>query len=157
MKTTPINFVSPINFVCPECGSEILEEVSIGIVQYTDVTGIRAGGELEYDGNTYSEGGDFDGYQCHACHFEIPVDGPEQLLEWIANQNDEDEKPKNLVEWFDVNNFDHIKAYNHLLIHGCWPEDFLPEDIEIPNVWQVGLANKLANAYVEESYRAHEI
>lgn len=53
-----------------------------------------------------------------------------------------------LTEYFDPYNIDHIKAYRHLEKYGFWPEDFIPEDIEIENNWQISLLNKMAKAWI---------
>ena len=37
----------------------------------------------------------------------------------------------NIINWFDTSNLDHLKAYRYLCEKGFWPENFLPEDIEI--------------------------
>ena len=53
----------------------------------------------------------------------------------------------NLIDWFDVNNKDHLTAYRHLQGTGCWPKGFLPENIEIPNGWHVLLMSRLSDAW----------
>ena len=57
-------------------------------------------------------------------------------------------KGETLVKWFDPNNLDHIRAYNHLSIYGVWPVGFMPEDMFIENNWQMMIAFKLAQAWV---------
>jgi len=58
----------------------------------------------------------------------------------------------NIVDWFDVANPEHLKAYKHLQDTGLWPEGFLPEDIEIEYVSECWprLDTKLADKFVEE-------
>ena len=54
----------------------------------------------------------------------------------------------NIVDWFDVNNFEHILAYNYLIKTGHWPKGFLPDNIKfIPN-WNILIMSNLANAYI---------
>lgn len=52
------------------------------------------------------------------------------------------------LEWFDIGNPNHIKAYKHLSLTGCWPEFFLPDDIDMPVGWNISLLAKMANAYI---------
>jgi hypothetical protein len=53
-----------------------------------------------------------------------------------------------IVEWFDVNNIEHLKAYYNLQHGGFWDKGFVPEYVTFSNAWQIGLAAKLANAYI---------
>ncbi len=55
----------------------------------------------------------------------------------------------NLLKWFDPTNKEHIGAYYHLGHYGVWPEGFIPEDTEFPHMWQVLLAQKLADNWVK--------
>lgn len=54
----------------------------------------------------------------------------------------------NLLDWFDITNEAHLQAYVHLSKTGFWPEGFLPEGIVLPNLWQVTLAGRMADAYL---------
>ena len=56
---------------------------------------------------------------------------------------------ENILDWFDPHNIEHLKAYKHLEDTGCWPKDFLPDDIEMVTVWKMCLATKLADTYIE--------
>lgn len=53
-----------------------------------------------------------------------------------------------IEDWFDIHNDDHLIAWRHLQKTGTWPEDFLPKDIVIDNLWQVEIVSKIANEYV---------
>jgi len=55
----------------------------------------------------------------------------------------------NIIEWFSPDNIEHIKAFKHLCQTGMWPKDFVPEGMDLPNLWHVGIANKLAMRWVE--------
>lgn len=55
----------------------------------------------------------------------------------------------NIVDWFDPFNIEHIKAFSHLEQTGFWPEDFLPEDIEVLPYWVLSLNRKMANIWVQ--------
>ena len=54
----------------------------------------------------------------------------------------------NIMEWFDPENIDHLKAYKHLMDTGMWPEGFIPDNIEIPVSWNTHLVYKMANLWV---------
>jgi len=54
----------------------------------------------------------------------------------------------NIIDWFDVNNEVHINAYRTLCKFGYFPTGFVPKELEFTNCWQVGIACKLADAYV---------
>jgi hypothetical protein len=54
-----------------------------------------------------------------------------------------------IVDFFDVHNTEHIKAYKVLMQTGRWPYGFAPEGTEFPPAWQIAIANKLANTYIE--------
>lgn len=57
--------------------------------------------------------------------------------------------PTTILSFFDETNIEHLKAYRFLEVHGHWPEGFLPCAIEIPNMWQLALAGRLADAYLK--------
>jgi len=52
-------------------------------------------------------------------------------------------------EWFDPNNIEHLRAYKHLQNAGAWPEGFKPGNIYMESFWQIMLAGKIANAWIE--------
>jgi len=52
-------------------------------------------------------------------------------------------------EWFDPHKIDHIKAYTHLQNTGMWPDGFKLEKIYMEIGWQMILAFKIANAWIE--------
>lgn len=56
--------------------------------------------------------------------------------------------PIQFVDFFDVSNVEHLKAYRYLQVKGYLPEGFVPYGIEMGPLWQVLVANKLANAYL---------
>ena len=56
----------------------------------------------------------------------------------------------NVVEWFDVDNPEHIAAYVYLNHHGSWPEGSIPDNVFFCPQWQLYLQNKLAEAYLRE-------
>ena len=57
----------------------------------------------------------------------------------------------NIIDFFDVTNLEHLRAYQQLLITGIWPKGFIPEDIEFVTNWQIIISNKLASEYIMQS------
>ena len=55
----------------------------------------------------------------------------------------------NLLDWFDPDNIEHLKAYAELEKTGIWPVGFIPEGIKFPSIWHVTLNSILASKYVE--------
>ena len=47
-------------------------------------------------------------------------------------------------KWFDPNNLDHLKAFDHLNKKGVWPHGFLPDDLVMPNGWYTTMIAKMA-------------
>jgi hypothetical protein len=58
-----------------------------------------------------------------------------------------------IVQWFDPENIQHIKAYKHLMVTGVWPEGFIPRGIEFPPTWQIELIGKMANLWIDSVIR----
>ena len=57
----------------------------------------------------------------------------------------------NIVDFFDPNDIEHVKAYKHLMDKGYWPKEFWEQiqNIDKPNGWQVLIASKMADRWVE--------
>ena len=69
-----------------------------------------------------------------------------------------------LSEFFDVNNLDHVKAYQHLVKEGAWPKEFIdtlpnkdmvltpPSAYEPPayQIWIKEISMKIAKAWCED-------
>jgi len=53
-----------------------------------------------------------------------------------------------IVDWFDPNSTEHVKAYHFLETAGFWPEGFLPKDIEIPSTWHFSILGKMAKCWM---------
>lgn len=62
----------------------------------------------------------------------------------------------NVVEFFDVNNDEHLQAWAHLERVGTWPKGFLPASIEMPPVWATGIAFKMADAWIAAKLSSEE-
>ena len=54
-----------------------------------------------------------------------------------------------ITEWFDPWDLNHIKAYDHLMSKGVWPEGFIPEGMEFPNLWYPHLTGMMAGMWVQ--------
>jgi hypothetical protein len=54
-----------------------------------------------------------------------------------------------IADWFDPHNINHIEAWVHLKKHGAWPTGFIPNHVKMDSVWQVTVAWKLAEAWVD--------
>ena len=55
-----------------------------------------------------------------------------------------------MIEFFDPYNMEHIRAYKYMAEHGCWPGNFATEITVYPVAWQVIIAIKMANVWVEQ-------
>ena len=56
-----------------------------------------------------------------------------------------------IVEIFDPYNLEHLEAYKVLLETGVWPVGFVPEGTVIPSMWQIQIAHKMAEAWIESA------
>jgi hypothetical protein len=54
-----------------------------------------------------------------------------------------------IIEFFDPNNIEHIKAFVHLQNTGIWPNYFITTDITFPLLWQTTLMSKMTDKWVE--------
>jgi hypothetical protein len=58
-----------------------------------------------------------------------------------------------IVDFFDPCNYEHIQAFDYLSKKGTWPTEFysyiIENHIEFPVAWQVSLAYKIVNEYVQ--------
>lgn len=54
-----------------------------------------------------------------------------------------------IVDFFNPYNNIHLMAYRYLCDTGTWPEGFVPKGVEFGATWQVGIANKLAGAWLK--------
>jgi hypothetical protein len=64
---------------------------------------------------------------------------------------------ENIIEWFDIKNINHIKAYEYLEKTGIWPKDFLPENLEFCTNWNLILMSKMTTEYVKNFIANKEI
>lgn len=74
-------------FTCPKCENNVAEEILCGATASYEFTGVNEDGELEYNGITSTDGGEFSRFQCACCGFVLDgVESVEDLVEWIENQ-----------------------------------------------------------------------
>jgi hypothetical protein len=53
-------------------------------------------------------------------------------------------------EWFDPDNQEHLQAYRKLQDEGIWPHWFTkPKDVELESTWQILIAFKMANRWID--------
>ena len=77
-----------IQFQCPKCSSNRLEEVMIGVVQYSEVTAVDKEGNVDY-GKHNCDGGEAVTFQCLECGEQLVnedgagVSDGEMLVEWL--------------------------------------------------------------------------
>ena len=60
-----------MNFLCPDCGGERIEEIMTDVVVASEVRSIHSSGEVEY-GEQINSGGTIDRYQCQGCGWTLP-------------------------------------------------------------------------------------
>jgi hypothetical protein len=63
-----------------------------------------------------------------------------------------------IIEWFDPNNAEHIKAYHHLENSGAWPQDFIPEfnNKFFPTGWHIMLQTKILDHFFKANEAYHK-
>ena len=78
-------------FRCPKCGCKRLEEVLVNVCQSTAIEGVDEDGLLIY-GNSSTEGGEIDRFQCLSCggvindEYGMTITSPENLAAWIVGR-----------------------------------------------------------------------
>jgi len=80
-----------VKFICPECQSNTLEEVMSDVFGYATITDIDNDktlndAYLDY-GIVTHEGGSVNYYACAHCNFEPPVSSPQELYNWLKENN----------------------------------------------------------------------
>jgi hypothetical protein len=53
-----------------------------------------------------------------------------------------------ILEWFNIHDQDHVRAWHYLSRKGIWPEGFVPEEIEFSDNWHLLIMSKMADAWV---------
>lgn len=59
-------------------------------------------------------------------------------------------------DWFDINNLEHLRAFEHLTKVGSWPIDFLPDDIELDPMVSIVIFQALGMEYLDLKIEALE-
>jgi len=62
-----------------------------------------------------------------------------------------------IVDWFQPDKLDHLKAWQELCETGVWPKGFLPPGAKFPSLWEIRLEAKMARQHVKDQLRAREI
>lgn len=55
-----------------------------------------------------------------------------------------------IVDWFDPNNVEHIKAFQFLEQRCYWPGYFILPPVTYPANWQVAIYAKIARMYIDK-------
>ena len=79
-----------VSFKCEKCGNNILEEVLFGVEKFSSINDIEMTDNRYvaiFYGNSNDEGGDIDRYQCASCGEQIGVSSPEELFDYLKNNN----------------------------------------------------------------------
>ena len=85
-------------FKCPKCGCKRLEEVLINVTQSTAIEGVDEDGLLIY-GNSSTEGGEIDRFQCLECgdvikdEHGMTITSLNKLSAWIVGRAGKQKKP----------------------------------------------------------------
>lgn len=53
-----------------------------------------------------------------------------------------------ILEWFDISNIEHLRAYMLLNEVGVWPMGFIPADVTFSSLWNGRLNSRMAGLYV---------
>lgn len=61
-----------------------------------------------------------------------------------------------IEDWFDINNLEHLRAFEHLNKTGAWPVGFLPEDIEIDSLSSMRIFQILGLEFLDFKIEALE-
>lgn len=60
------------------------------------------------------------------------------------------------IDWFDVKNKEHLKAYRFLQSTGMWPKDFIPHFLICQSFWQHSLMAKIIEQYLIDNLPTEE-
>lgn len=53
-----------------------------------------------------------------------------------------------LLDWFNCDDPDHLRAWKYMEEGDSWPEDFLPENIVFPSMWRSSLRAEMADRWI---------
>ena len=81
-------------FICPNCGNDVIEEVQYGINRYAYVTveNYGSGPEFYEDENDVKYSDTMSSktiWRCSECRWELPCSTPEEVVEWIEEKEEE--------------------------------------------------------------------
>jgi hypothetical protein len=52
-------------------------------------------------------------------------------------------------DWFDPYDMHHLRAFSCLCNTGHWPEGFMPDTVDMGNIWQYEATAKMAEAWLK--------
>jgi hypothetical protein len=61
-----------------------------------------------------------------------------------------------ISQWFNPRNINHIRAYDHLMKSGTWPENFLPEGVLFDPHWRYLIDASITTVYVDNMLTKHK-
>lgn len=66
-------------------------------------------------------------------------------------------RKRQVEDWFDIYNPDHLRAYRHLIRTGMWPEGFIFENVECGRYWQVAMPQLFVDGFFAEYEKNHQV
>ncbi len=54
------------------------------------------------------------------------------------------------IDWFDLENENHVKAFDTCRKTGSWPVGFIPDNVIMGINWQIEIIAKIANVWMQE-------
>ena len=84
-----------LNFKCPKCGQNILEEIMVNCIQASSIDTISDEGFVDYD-NASTDFGEVSHYQCLNCGYiltdenDIKISLPSELVNWLKKHCQQD-------------------------------------------------------------------
>lgn len=60
-----------------------------------------------------------------------------------------------LSDWFNINNIKHIKALKCKQKNEKWPDNFIPNNVELDHNWEMKIALYMADAWIENALQGN--
>jgi len=90
MKNT-LPTIKSLTFTCPECGSNVIEDVTVNVSLFSRITSLNEDGDFEYDLEDSSDG-ELSHYQCWHCGYVIvdenglKINDCLELVKWLKSR-----------------------------------------------------------------------
>ena len=85
------NINDELEFVCPSCGANEVEEVIDGATVISKLVYLSPEGDHDYETTPVIEGGNIKEFRCGGCQEKIPCDPTHQALsDWLLENQPED-------------------------------------------------------------------